>query len=107
MYELALASSVQKFECCTPRCHLVLLITPKLWCGPCTTLLHGALAKFITVAHLILICPSGVRCCVVALANSIDITERCLPALKCRGCAPEFIPFTAYARPQVSLPQHV
>ncbi len=45
--------------------------------------------------------PSGVRCSVVAMANSIDITERSLPALKCRGCTPEFLPFTAYSRPQV------
>ncbi|KAF5839088.1 P-loop containing nucleoside triphosphate hydrolase protein [Dunaliella salina] len=44
---------------------------------------------------------AGVQCCVVAMANSIDITERSLPALKCRGCAPEFMPFTAYSRPQV------
>ncbi|KAJ9530042.1 hypothetical protein QJQ45_023323 [Haematococcus lacustris] len=43
----------------------------------------------------------GLHCCVVALANSIDITERCLPALKCRGCSPDFLPFTAYSRTQV------
>jgi hypothetical protein len=35
------------------------------------------------------------------MANSIDITERCLPVLKTRGCAPAFLPFTAYSRPQV------
>ncbi|KAL6748260.1 P-loop containing nucleoside triphosphate hydrolase protein, partial [Haematococcus lacustris] len=44
---------------------------------------------------------AGLHCCVVALANSIDITERCLPALKCRGCSPDFLPFTAYSRTQV------
>ncbi len=35
------------------------------------------------------------------MANSLDITERCLPELKVRGCAPTFIPFAAYMRPQV------
>lgn len=37
------------------------------------------------------------------MANSIDITERCLPALKTRGCAPAFLPFTAYSRLQASI----
>lgn len=37
----------------------------------------------------------------VAMANSLDVTERCLPELKLRGCAPTFMPFGAYLRVQL------
>jgi len=43
----------------------------------------------------------GVRTLVVGIANSIDLTERALPALKLRGCTPTLIAFPAYTTAQV------
>lgn len=38
----------------------------------------------------------------IAISNALDLTERMLPALKCRGVSPEFIPFPAYGKTQVT-----
>ena len=43
----------------------------------------------------------GVRLALVAIANSLDLTERMLPALKCRGVTPELVCFPAYSKTQV------
>ncbi|GBF91534.1 hypothetical protein Rsub_04274 [Raphidocelis subcapitata] len=43
----------------------------------------------------------GVRALVVGIANSIDLTERALPALKLRGCTPTLVAFPAYSTAQV------
>lgn len=43
----------------------------------------------------------GVRALVIGIANSIDLTERALPALKLRGCTPTLVPFPAYTTAQV------
>lgn len=43
----------------------------------------------------------GVRALVIGIANSIDLTERALPALKLRGCTPALVPFPAYTTAQV------
>jgi hypothetical protein len=37
----------------------------------------------------------------VGISNSIDLTERTLPALRTRGCQPSFVCFPAYSAPQV------
>lgn len=44
----------------------------------------------------------GARALVVGIANSIDLTERALPALKLRGCTPTLVAFPAYTTAQVS-----
>jgi cell division control protein 6 len=44
----------------------------------------------------------GVRALVIGIANSIDLTERALPALKLRGCTPSLLAFPAYSTAQVS-----
>ena len=38
---------------------------------------------------------------VLSMANSLDLTERTLPALKCRGCQPDMLLFPAYTKTQV------
>ncbi|KAI8468241.1 MAG: hypothetical protein J3K34DRAFT_478706 [Monoraphidium minutum] len=43
----------------------------------------------------------GVRALVIGIANSIDLTERALPALKLRGCTPGLLAFPAYSTAQV------
>lgn len=45
---------------------------------------------------------AGLTVALVAIANSLDLTERMLPALKCRGVAPDFVSFPAYSKSQVS-----
>ena len=45
--------------------------------------------------------PAGVNLALVAIANSLDLTERMLPALKCRGASPDFVCFPAYSKTQV------
>ena len=44
---------------------------------------------------------SGVNLALIAIANSLDLTERMLPALKCRGASPDFVCFPAYSKTQV------
>lgn len=44
----------------------------------------------------------GARVFVIGIANSIDLTERALPALKLRGCTPALVPFPAYSTAQVA-----
>ncbi|GAX85406.1 hypothetical protein CEUSTIGMA_g12822.t1 [Chlamydomonas eustigma] len=44
---------------------------------------------------------SGVHVALVAIANSLDLTERMLPALKCRGMSPDFVCFPAYSKTQI------
>jgi hypothetical protein len=44
----------------------------------------------------------GVRALVIGIANSIDLTERALPALKLRGCTPALVAFPAYTAAQAA-----
>ena len=44
----------------------------------------------------------GVHALVIGIANSIDLTERALPALKLRGCTPALLAFPAYSTAQVT-----
>jgi hypothetical protein len=39
---------------------------------------------------------------VIGIANSIDLTDRALPALKLRGCSPSLLCFPAYTAAQMS-----
>ena len=44
----------------------------------------------------------GIQCmALVAVANSLDLTERLLPALKQRAASPEHVCFPAYSKTQV------
>ncbi|KAG2487428.1 hypothetical protein HYH03_013995 [Edaphochlamys debaryana] len=43
----------------------------------------------------------GVPLVLLAVANSLDLTERMMPLLRARGLAPRHMVFTAYSRPQV------
>lgn len=44
---------------------------------------------------------AGVSLVLLAVANSLDLTERMMPLLRSRGLAPRHMVFTAYSRPQV------
>ena len=43
----------------------------------------------------------GSRLVLVAVANSLDLTERRLPELHARGCRPQLLQFPAYSRDQI------
>ncbi len=43
----------------------------------------------------------GSRLVLVAVANSLDLTERRLPELHARGCRPQLLQFPAYSRGQI------
>ncbi|KXZ49384.1 hypothetical protein GPECTOR_21g610 [Gonium pectorale] len=43
----------------------------------------------------------GVSVVLLAVANSLDLTERMMPQLRARGLTPRHMVFTAYSRPQV------
>lgn len=53
--------------------------------------------------RLLAVAVAGACVVVAAIANSLDLTERLLPVLKCRGVVPQHVLFTAYNRTQVGL----
>ena len=54
-----------------------------------------------TTAHHSNHSPTTAQVLIIGISNSIDLTERTLPALRTRGCQPAFICFPAYSAPQV------
>lgn len=59
-------------------------------------MLHQGVYELFMLPH-----QPGVRVLVIGIANSIDLTERALPALKLRGCTPRLLAFPAYTTAQV------
>lgn len=45
---------------------------------------------------------AGPNVSLLAIANSLDLTDRLLPKLRCQGIAPQLVCFPAYSRSQVS-----
>eukprot|EP00798_Chlamydomonas_sp_ICE-L_P005136 gene5136-34942_t len=62
---------------------------------------HGELLAMLQSCNTASGKSKGVRVVLLAVANSLDLTERLLPALKCRGCQPELVSFPSYPKKSV------